>query len=98
VNSLSNQDRLEQREVFDRAMVMYEERDSIRQGLWKEYSAAKQLEQARIKIDRCFNAIKLGRPQDVLEEVPDIINYAAFAERLVREGVGNESGDREVGG
>lgn len=72
--------------AYARAREIYQERDAIRQGLWYKYPAEKQLEQAKIKIDRCINALRLGRPEDVLEEVPDIINYAIFAERLVREG------------
>lgn len=82
----SQTDLAEHDEVYARARAVYIERDAIRQGLWVQYPAAKQLEQAKIKIERCINALKLGRPEDVLEEVPDIINYAAFAERLVREG------------
>lgn len=66
-------------------MHVYEQRDGIRQGLWKEYTPHDQLVQAKIKIERCLQALKLGRPQDVIDEAPDIINYTAFAARQCAE-------------
>lgn len=70
--------------VFNRAKLVYEERDGLRQGLWKEYSARDQLVQAKIKVERCISLLEKGHPQaeeHILAETPDIINYTIFAER-----------------
>jgi len=73
----------ERQEAFMlQAMVTYKERDAVRQGLWKQYAAEDQLRQAQIKIERCLQSLKVGRPHDVSKEVPDIINYTIFAARL----------------
>jgi hypothetical protein len=75
-----------QRQVFDLAIGIYEERDQIRQGLWKDYTARDQLHQAKIKIERCLRSLEIGgedQEAHILKEVPDIINYVAFAHRLL---------------
>lgn len=66
-------------------MRVYEERDAIRQGLWKDYHPEDQLVQAKIKIERCLQALKLNRPEDVMSEVSDILNYTTFAARQCAE-------------
>lgn len=78
---MDEQDRERHQSVFDLAMGVYAERDAVRQGLWKQYEAHDQLVQAKIKIERCIQALRLGRPQDVIKETPDIINYTIFAAR-----------------
>jgi hypothetical protein len=84
---VNEQDRQEHTSVFDAAMRVYEERDAVRQGLWKDYRPEDQLIQAKIKIERCLQALKLRRPLDVIHEVPDILNYTIFAARQCAEQV-----------
>jgi hypothetical protein len=72
--------------VFNRAKLIYEERDKLRQGLWKDYAARDQLVQAKIKIERCLSLIENtpdGWEDHLLGETPDIINYTIFAERKI---------------
>jgi hypothetical protein len=70
--------------VFNRARLVYEERDKVREGLWKDYTARDQLVQAKLKIDRCISLLEKRHPdakEHILGETPDIINYTIFAER-----------------
>jgi len=66
--------------------MVYEERDGVRQGLWKDYTARDQLVQAKIKIERCISSLDKHHPdahEHILSETPDIINYTIFAERKI---------------
>ena len=77
--------------VLQRAMDVHVEREHIRHGLWKKYTALDQARQAKIKIERVVQAleyaIREGTPLptvDLLEEVPDIINYSIFTARILK--------------
>jgi hypothetical protein len=76
----------QQKEVFQRALMVYIDRDEVRQGLWMEYTARDQLVQAKLKIERCLSLLEKkpeGYPGEIQKEVPDILNYTAFADRLI---------------
>jgi hypothetical protein len=76
----------QQQDVFDRAIRVYAERDAVRMGLWMDYLPRDQIVQAKLKIERCLSLLEKkpeGWEQEVRKEIPDILNYAAFADRLI---------------
>jgi hypothetical protein len=82
----TKQELVTHKEVYDRAQAVYQERDAVREGLWKDYSARDQLVAAKIKIDRCISLLDKRHPdadEHILSETPDIINYTIFAERKI---------------
>jgi len=77
--------------VIQTAVDVHTERERIRHGLWKQYSALDQLRQAKIKIERMVQALEYAAQEgtpvptvDLLEEAPDIINYTVFAARILK--------------
>jgi hypothetical protein len=73
--------------VYKEARSIYEERDKVRDGLWKEYTPRDQMVQTKIKVERVLSLLDKqpeGYEEHVLKEMPDIINYAIFATRLLR--------------
>lgn len=77
--------------VIEQAWSVHIDREAIRHGLWKEYSAADQVNQIKVKADRVWRSLEIigrgaGNPalvKNVLEELPDIINYSVFAHRIM---------------
>jgi hypothetical protein len=82
--------------VIAEAFEIHLEKETIRQGLWKEHPAEDQSNQIKIKIDRVIRSLerlrdlKVGEgqlaealQQNMLEEYADIINYSVFGSRLV---------------
>ena len=74
-------------DVIAGAAMVYVERDNLRRGLWKQYSAHDQVRQMKIKVERVEHALRLPlevpAQQMVIAEVYDIINYGVFTARLV---------------
>lgn len=74
------------------AFAVYVDRDSVRQGLWKEFPAKDQLHQVKIKVDRVLRLLELigedklekeaGEAQ-MMEELNDMLNYTIFTKRII---------------
>ena len=84
--------------VIQAAFAIHKDREKIRHGLWKDYPAADQCNQVKVKIDRTLRSLELiaGHPmgdnqalqENAVQELLDIINYANFAVRLLEGTVG----------
>lgn len=75
------------------ALEVHLDRERSRHGLWKNYPAIDQVRQIKLKaerimsmLDRQLRGIPLTRAETdkMLEEYPDIINYAIFSWRIER--------------
>jgi hypothetical protein len=67
------------------------DRERARHGLWKDYPAIDQVRQIKIKSERVMHALERRaqgidltdeEEQLMLEEYPDLINYAIFGWRI----------------
>lgn len=77
------------------ALAVHLDRERARHGLWKDYPAIDQVRQIKIKTERILRTLERAddlalhpdsaEQQKMLEEYPDIINYAIFAWRIERE-------------
>jgi hypothetical protein len=78
--------------VIRDALLVHYDRERVRQGLWKEYTAVDQVNSIKIKADRVVRSLEvLGRTEDdglksqivenIASELHDIINYSVFAVR-----------------
>jgi hypothetical protein len=84
-------------DVIQGAYDVHVEREAIRNGLWKDYPAEDQCNQVKIKIDRVNRSLERlksyeqhgGAPDplkhNIVEELYDIINYANFGVRIVKD-------------
>lgn len=77
--------------IIQNAVDVHVEREKIRHGLWKQYTALDQVRQAKIKIERMFQALEYVEQGDgevptvdLIEEAADIINYTVFAARILK--------------
>lgn len=71
------------------ALNIHMDKEEERRALWKQYPARDQLSMIKIKTERALHAIDTpalaSQAADVVvAEVPDIINYAIFAQRIVQ--------------
>lgn len=73
------------------ALKIHLDRERQRHGLWKQYPAVDQVRNIRIKSERIMNmldreqrgiALTDEERRAMLEEYPDIINYAIFGWRI----------------
>lgn len=72
---------LEQLEVFMEAFELFMVRDQHHKSLWKEYGASDTAHHCKSK------AMRLNvEPAEHLDDAYDLINYAAFTVRNVKEG------------
>jgi len=91
--NISQEDLSEYMSVIDSALRIHDDREKKRKGLWKKYPALAQLNQAKIKIERCIHLLEYTTPEDdftetateIESECYDIINYANFAARRARD-------------
>lgn len=85
----STEDNMEQMRVLAQAMVIYEEREAARGGLWKEAGAIDSAHHLKSKGMRVFVAAthpeEAGREAGI-DEAVDAVNYAAFFVRNYRAG------------
>ena len=85
---LSHEDRREQANVFAEAMEIYEERSAARGQLWKEFDERDAAVHIRSKAARLYVAVENpdadGADAEALDSALDLINYAAFAVRHIR--------------
>lgn len=72
--------------VFERQMELYVERDTLHQGLWKDYGAADNMLHIRSKFLRAQGLSQRGEHGAAIKELEDLINYSAFFIRNVRAG------------
>lgn len=71
-------------QVVNKAFLIHDDREAIRHGLWKKYSALDQMRQVKIKAERVIHTLEdRGDPLLVLPELPDIINYSIFGHRIL---------------
>jgi hypothetical protein len=85
-NSPSEIDQQEYLEIITDAWKIYQEKEAIRRGLWKDYPAKHQNFHIQIKADRVartleFSELTEDQTTNVREELLDIINYCTFAVR-----------------
>jgi hypothetical protein len=76
-------------DVIAGALAVHVDRERIRHGLWKRYSARDQATTAKTKLERVLNTLNMDTVDDdltanAIEELFDIINYSVFAVRLLR--------------
>lgn len=73
------------------ALVVHLDRERSRKGLWKSYPAIDQVRQIKLKserimsmLDRQLRGIPLTQEEQdkMIEEYPDLINYAIFGWRI----------------
>jgi hypothetical protein len=90
-DAITLQDAAAYQRVVQQAVDVHMDRERIRHGLWKQYSAMDQIRQAKIKVERVFQALEYAEREgadppaiDILEEIPDIINYSIFAARILK--------------
>lgn len=86
-------ERQEHQDVLDEAAELFDERDAIHHGAWKADGAQGSLEHIRHKLTRLRQLNRGGddrmnREQEdqFCEDALDLINYAVFAIRNVRDG------------
>lgn len=75
-----------QMQVLVEAMFIYQEREAVRGGLWKEAGAQDSAGHLRSKGMRVKHAIDHAMPEAGLDDAHDAVNYAAFYVRNVRAG------------
>lgn len=76
-------------DVVKRSLDVHLDREKIRRGLWKQYSAAEQARQIKIKADRIMHSLELlettsdgeALVRATVEELFDVNNYANFTVR-----------------
>lgn len=93
---LSEKDMHHMVNCFLECLGVHIERDRIRRGLWKDYPVRDQVNTIRIKVDRIMRSLEIldalpsgseeaqGLRDNLMEELPDVVNYAFFAMRLER--------------
>lgn len=72
--------------VLAEAMGIYQERESVRGGLWKAAGAKDSAHHLASKSRRITYALDHATPTAVIDDGLDAVNYAAFAVRNVRAG------------
>jgi hypothetical protein len=86
-----NDENIAQLQVFIEAMHIYQEREASRGGLWKDAGAKDSAHHLGSKARRITFAVEHNKPEAVIDDGLDAINYAAFAVRNVRAGRITES-------
>lgn len=93
-NIISDEDFKKYTNVIQAALDIHVDREKIRRGLWKQYSARDQAQTIKFKTERVLNTLSLdsNSPEELtnaVEELLDIINYSVFAVRLLqgRDGI-----------
>lgn len=77
---------VDQMHVLLEAMDIFVARNDVRGDLWRKGTPEKMLFNIQSKAERLEHALENGIPlSGVIEECPDIINYAAFIVRLFKE-------------
>lgn len=82
----SSENNVAQMQVLVEAMFIYEEREEARGGLWKEAGAKDSAHHLGSKARRITFAVEHNKPDAVVDDGLDAVNYAAFAVRNVRAG------------
>lgn len=79
-------DNIEQMQCLAEAMEIYQERERVRGGLWKEAGAKDSAHHLLSKARRVAFAVEHDAPEAVYDDALDAVNYAAFAVRNMRAG------------
>lgn len=79
-----NDDNAAQMQVMVEAMFIYQEREAVRGGLWKEAGAMDSAGHLRSKAMRVKHAIDHAMPEAAIDDAHDAVNYSAFYIRNVR--------------
>jgi hypothetical protein len=92
--AISDDDLQDYMETIFAALDIHLDRERIRQGLWKQYTARDQCNPIKFKIDRVLHSLGIMDQQvgqrdeaivdNAVNELYDIINYANFAVRKLQ--------------
>ena len=69
------------------SFYIYQERDAVRGDMWRAFPPSDKIRELKERALRIAAAYELGGASDVIvEDAQDIINYATFLIRQIREG------------